>query len=1087
VLGPDDVGLTLVSNASFSASRPEVGVTLPGPSNYDAGSLDAFWVGFAVSGVPCSLDAQSILRIEFLPPSVPGGSGPSSDWQVRAPVWDLVAPGSCDPQCQNSSALYEIGGSRFCEDDAVLRGANARDGSADALLIGGDTVRVELGGGGGSPLTVYLNDTTHAGQSSSWQYPGALLVSGDPLGPWSSVATASAGWTPGGLVDVGWTNCPVVNASLPGVPCNSYQGGSLSGVDYPRLSNSSFWNPSAHAFNAPYTLVETWSTSGACLGAPASTACTDFRSSGGEGAYPKLSLDASNGSAWIGYGANASALVSPIASSTSGFANGGAPTSIDPGLVTDLAANVTPTSITISARATDPRGIAYVELGALWCFNPASSVPSFFQIAASEGSGPSNGSQDGSFFATFPRGSNTTIGALSYVARVYDSYSAPGGPPVDGRTSIPGTGAVCGEPAGPTPSVLSATVVGAGYRVNWTFPAPSDELVRNYSVIARPTLGGPAMVLSVPGPDARSATITVLPGATYVLYVGATFLDGVTMRSTGADGLATLPPFGFTDAVSNLTLWEPNATESVQATLTGGVAPYCLIVVWGDGTNATDACGSSTTPIATHDYAGYFGVGRLWVSATDGAGDVANATAVLVDVRATPLGVAVTVLAGDGLVDVNWTTPPSPSGPVTGYVVYFTTDPVAASELTIGWPSNITGPHPVFLRNTTAHSLEELPVADGATFFVEVVAWDRYGSGLVGSAGPSEGRPAPLTVAFTPAPSGGPAPYETLLNATVTSGSPNAITQAVFYATPGPSSAANVTTIGGESWVNGSYNFARPGLYALTVHVVDALLESDAATVDVYVGPGEAPLVSVGVLTPTPYAGRPVDLEATVTQGTGPYLFSWSFGDGAVATDAGAMEVHTYASAGTTTVAVTVTDNATDASSVTYRTFTVYADPSVAIVASTGGSGGLSFDFRALVDGGSGPSVIAWTFGDGSTATGANASHVYANPGTYTVNVTATDPTGLKATSSLSVYAGVPKASTPFLGGPGGVDLLAVAIVLIVLLAGTAGYFFLRSRRAQAIEVERTAEPMYGTEVRPSPPELPPPQEGPGNPPEEPT
>ena len=95
---------------------------------------------------------------------------------------------------------------------------------------------------------------------------------------------------------------------------------------------------------------------------------------------------------------------------------------------------------------------------------------------------------------------------------------------------------------------------------------------------------------------------------------------------------------------------------------------------------------------------------------------------------------------------------------MTGYVVYFTSDPVGAQDLTEAWPSPINGPHPVFLRNTTSRTLDDLPVLDGSTIYVEVVAWDSYGAGLVNASGPSTGMPEPLTVAFTPPPSGGPAP-----------------------------------------------------------------------------------------------------------------------------------------------------------------------------------------------------------------------------------------------------------------------------------------------------------------------------------------
>ena len=286
-----------------------------------------------------------------------------------------------------------------------------------------------------------------------------------------------------------------------------------------------------------------------------------------------------------------------------------------------------------------------------------------------------------------------------------------------------------------------------------------------------------------------------------------------------------------------------------------------------------------------------------------------------------------------------------------------------------------------------------------------------------------------------------------------------------------------MTTDGPVSWVTGNLTIGQPGNYSITVHVVDALVESAAATTTVYVGTGAAPLVSLSVLTPTPFSGGTVAFAASVTQGTGPYGYSWVFGDGTTALDAGPLPLHSYDHSGETTVSVSVTDNSTGATTTVDRTFVIYALPMVSIVASTGGSGGLSFAFQAIVTGGSGPATVNWSFGDGATSTGPNASHAYSQAGTYSVHVSATDPTGLKATSSVMVYAGLAKSTVPFLGGGTGVALLIGVVVLAVLLAVTTLYYHGRYRRVQVLEGERVAEKMYGGEARPAPPELPEPRQ----------
>ncbi len=45
----------------------------------------------------------------------------------------------------------------------------------------------------------------------------------------------------------------------------------------------------------------------------------------------------------------------------------------------------------------------------------------------------------------------------------------------------------------------------------------------------------------------------------------------------------------------------------------------------------------------------------------------------------------------------------------------------------------------------------------------------------------------------------------------------------------------------------------------------------------------------------------------------------------------------------------------------------------------------------------------AWSFGDGSTGSGSNPSHVYAQPGDYTVGLTVTDPSGVSAATTRVV------------------------------------------------------------------------------------
>ena len=139
--------------------------------------------------------------------------------------------------------------------------------------------------------------------------------------------------------------------------------------------------------------------------------------------------------------------------------------------------------------------------------------------------------------------------------------------------------------------------------------------------------------------------------------------------------------------------------------------------------------------------------------------------------------------------------------------------------------------------------------------------------------------------------------------------------------------------------------------------------------------------------------------------------WQWDFGDGS-SSDA-RHPSHGYASGGTYTVTLTVTDDAgTDASvsrPVSVSIPGANADP----VASFGAScTGLTC---AFVDGSTDSDGTltgwSWTFGDGGTSTARNPSRTYTNPGTYTVTLTVTDDGGATNQHAAPLTVTVPASS----------------------------------------------------------------------------
>jgi PKD repeat protein len=202
----------------------------------------------------------------------------------------------------------------------------------------------------------------------------------------------------------------------------------------------------------------------------------------------------------------------------------------------------------------------------------------------------------------------------------------------------------------------------------------------------------------------------------------------------------------------------------------------------------------------------------------------------------------------------------------------------------------------------------------------------------------------------------------------------------------------------------------------VTLTVTDSGGWQAIATHTVSVG-DQQPSAAFSVSPSAPVAGQAVSFDGSSSSDPDGSIvsYAWTFGDGSAGS--GAAAHHAYASPGSYTVTLSVTDNSGNSSSVS-ETVTVAHSPPVAsfsysptapVVAQA-----VSFDSSSSTDSDGLIDSYVWSFGDGSAGSGAAPQHAYAKAGSYTVRLTVTDTSGATGTATQTI------AIAPALGDSGG-------------------------------------------------------------------
>ncbi|OQY27547.1 MAG: hypothetical protein B6244_10220 [Candidatus Cloacimonetes bacterium 4572_55] len=204
-----------------------------------------------------------------------------------------------------------------------------------------------------------------------------------------------------------------------------------------------------------------------------------------------------------------------------------------------------------------------------------------------------------------------------------------------------------------------------------------------------------------------------------------------------------------------------------------------------------------------------------------------------------------------------------------------------------------------------------------------------------------------------------------------------------------------------------SHSFSGSGRYKVQLKVTDdseTICDSDSD--ELFVVINQPPVANAG---PDQLTGRLTvvfdGLESKDPDGD-QLTYIWDFGDGS-APRMGATPVHSYRQPGTYTVTLTTRDHSgTDCDEdVDQMIVTVNrppnADPGAPRAACV--SEEIQFDGGASRDEDGEIVTYTWDFGDGGSATGVQAGHVYENPGVYTVTLTVDDNSGTDTSRDINV------------------------------------------------------------------------------------